>query len=502
MRHPVRPLSFVLTLALAGPAACKTTEDLASDTGAVLTLPEASIVADAAAMPSSDASTALADATSPVDSAAFSGDASQSPHAEAGSADDGYMGLAAPKQGFRLRTQGREIPINSDVEYCEVQELPGTPGQEILMGAVEVANAIGSHHLIVSVAEPGSLADKKLRTLKLGEQVPCIGAEIEFGTGLTGFAGAQTPHAMAEYPPGIAQRLRAGQRVVFDYHYFNFGTKPLVAKSAVAVHTRAADEVKTLAAGFAFTNMTVDTPPSTSKTFTAACRFKHDALVQSVGRHTHTRGTDFTVWFEGGARHGQQIWQSLDWEHDAAHVFEQPTLVKAGEGFKFACSFTNPTNKPLRFGIASTDEMCILSGSIWSPTPGMELDNESCVITWVDAQGMGHDAKDNGGPPQPSFEDALTCHAGMLGIGFVEGCVGCICDSCGTVMNRCNADPDCKALLDCRSTCSGDACNEACEATMFKHSSAVGMITQVGLCIEAKCGTRCVPAAPADAGVP
>ena len=37
---------------------------------------------------------------------------------------------------------------------------------------------------------------------------------------------------------------------------------------------------------------------------------------------------------------------------------------------------------------------------------------------------------------------------------------------------------------------------------MFQHSSGVGMVAQVGLCIEAQCGSRCVPAASPDAGAP
>jgi len=188
------------------------------------------------------------------------------------------------------------------------------------------------------------------------------------------------------------------------------------------------------------------------------------------------------------------VWTSHDWEHELFHEFAEPLLFKAGEGFKFACSFRNEGSKPLRFGIRSTDEMCILAGGVWSPTPGVEVAPEECVVTWNDAQGMGHDADENGGFPAADPADALSCHAGSFGISFLEGCLGCICDSCATIMARCDADADCKPLLDCTSSCMGLeklACNEKCEPMMFEHSSAVGMISQVRECIRSQCGNTC-----------
>lgn len=138
--------------------------------------------------------------------------------------------------------------------------------------------------------------------------------------------------------------------------------------------------------------------------------------------------------------------------------------------------------------------MCILGALIWSPEPQVELAPEQCVITWIDEHGLGHDADDAGGFPAAEPVDALACHAGTLGISFVEDCLGCICDACATIVARCNADMDCKALLDCSSGCAelgSVECSQQCEPEMFEHSSAVGMITQVGECIRAGCGGEC-----------
>ncbi|WP_214290834.1 hypothetical protein, partial [Escherichia coli] len=89
-----------------------------------------------------------------------------------------------------------------------------------------------------------------------------------------------------------------------------------------------------------------------------------------------------------------------------------------------------------------------------------------CVITWIDQNGIGHDADDAGGFPRADPADALACHVSSLGISFLEGCLGCICDACGSILARCKADSDCNALLDCNNSCpdkTSGACQQMCE---------------------------------------
>lgn len=422
--------------------------------------------------------------------------ADAAPAPASGESDAEFLGLSVPDHGFRLVSRGREIAPGGDEEYCEVAELPGDPEDEYSVTAVEAANGVGSHHLIVTAADFDSLMDRRLRSYDLGDQLPCISADSEFGReGIRTIVSSQTPYVMAEYPEGVGMRLYGGQRIVFDYHYFNFGESPILARSAIAIHTREPGAPITPASYIAFTNMTLDVPPGMTRTYTATCAFEQDAMVMAVGRHTHSKGTDFSVWFNGGAHDGELIWTSNDWQHDLDHVLDEPVLVRAGEGFRFACGFENDGDVPLRFGISSTDEMCILVGGIYSDTPGREVDPQECVITWIDDDGMGHDARDAGGFPKAEPNDALACHTGSLGLSFISECLSCICDSCGTIMARCNEDADCKPLLDCNSACMMDSaadCTAACEDEMFAHSSAVGLLTQVGECMASQCSEPCM----------
>lgn len=253
--------SLWILAALFGSSGCATTEQRPDDPSAATVQPDAGSLFASDSAPEAgsathpqdgvgkDAMIATSDAGSPRADAQTSGDGN--------AGDDEYLGLAAPSQGFRIKTRGVEIPAQTDREYCEVSEIPGMPGQEYIVGAVDSANGHASHHLIVSTAKAGRPADKRLRTLEIGTQVPCVGAAIEFGEGFINLAGSQTSLAKAVYPDGVGLRVLGGQRIVFDYHYFNPGSNPVIAKAAVAVHTMRASEVRNIASTFAFTNMTI-----------------------------------------------------------------------------------------------------------------------------------------------------------------------------------------------------------------------------------------------------
>ena len=100
----------------------------------------------------------------------------------------------------------------------------------------------------------------------------------------------------------------------------------------------------------------------------------------NVVRHTHQWGTDFNVWFAGGERDGEHIFLSEDYE-DTIHSFEEPVLVKAGEGFTFSCAYRNTEDYTLNFGLKASDEMCILFSEWVVPNIGDSASQQGCFIT-------------------------------------------------------------------------------------------------------------------------
>jgi hypothetical protein len=363
---------------------------------------------------------------------------------------------------------------------------------EYWVNDLELGNGKGSHHLIVSAAIPGSPAEAKIRQMKVGDQVACLNVRLPFGEeGIVDIAATQTPYNRTKLANGVGAKYYGGQAVVFDYHFINLSTETIHTLSAINVHTTDASNVQHQMSGLSFTNYTIDTPPKTSQSFMAECHLKTAVMIGALGRHTHKFGTDFDVWFSGGAHDGEHIWTSKDWEEETQYEFPTPILMKAGEGFRFQCSYTNPGTKDLRFGTSARDEMCILAGSIWAATVGEELETQSCNIVWNDSNGVGHPADEAGGVPKAPALTSLTCE---LGSGSDTECKRCTCESCGTPSLACALDPDCLAILQCVGDCvtaggTGTDCAVQCQPTISAHSSGVGLSRQAQSCISANCNT-------------
>ena len=280
--------------------------------------------------------------------------------------------LPVPEHGLHLQTVGRSIPAGADEEWCEVVELPGDPSETYFIGRTEIAMAPFSHHLIISFAPEGSA---RLDEAALGSPVPCAGAHA-FGNNLVTLAGAAKPYVDSKLPPGIGHVLRGGQRLVFDYHALNTTTAPVPAAHRLNLHR--VDHIEKRARIFGFYNQYIEIPPRSTRSFVDGCTFNSEIMLWSVARHTHRRGTDFSVYWHRGARDGEHLWTSTDWEQDINFRFDEPVIMAAGTGFRWECAFDNPTDETLFFGPEATDEMCILFGQFAPAGDVDEVPPQSC----------------------------------------------------------------------------------------------------------------------------
>jgi hypothetical protein len=275
--------------------------------------------------------------------------------------------LPKPASGFQIESVGEVIQPGQDVEYCEVVVLPGDPGQTYYVNKFEVAMTDFSHHLIVSAAKPGSATEQDMAP---GEKVTCIGGDV-FGNDLIPVTGSQHKYEIDEFPPGVGRVYHGGQKLVFDYHYFNSSQGPVQARAAVNFHTVDASQIQHIAQAFGMYNLSIWISPGQQADFTKSCNFTTDAMVFQLTRHTHKWGTNFDVWFAGGPQSGQHIYTSPNYE-DTTFAFPEPVLMKAGTGFKFRCSFNNTSSHTLTFGTKADDEMCILFGAWYQPSGNQE----------------------------------------------------------------------------------------------------------------------------------
>jgi hypothetical protein len=428
--------------------------------------------------------------------AACSSDDDQKP---APTADDKYLGLSTPENGFQVRNIGKDVAPGEDVEYCEVAEMPGDPDTLYYVNRIEFGNGSASHHLIIDTAKPGTAAEAKLAEMNVGDQVECLSSQSVFGDGFEFTGGVQRPYGEVSFPPGVGRVYHGGQRFVFDFHYYNTGAETVQARSAVNFHLTEADNVKRIARVVAFNNFLIDTPPGETRSFTGECHYNADVEVPNITRHTHRWGTDFEVWFSGGARDGESIWTSHDFQEETSFDFDEPLLMKAGEGFRFRCDFRNTETHSLRFGPNATDEMCILFSLAWEAEEGTPLPAQDCSIVQMGDDGIGR-ALETGSFPAPTPEQEQACRDGSE---RAPACEDCSCGTCGAVIAECAGDADCRAILDCLQAagCSDQTCAGVCADTINAHSSGTGKLIQVATCVSTSCADACASGG-SDAGAP
>ena len=276
---------------------------------------------------------------------------------------DDVLCLDPPAEGFQIQSVGGSIEPGEDIEYCEVVQLPGGPDDTYFVNGFESEMTRGSHHLIVAAIIPGSPTDQ---AAQVGDRVECI-TPSAWGDDLTDVTGQQLPEHAEAFPPGVGKVFQGGQKVVFDYHYFNATDEALQARAAVNFLTTSSDNIEHEAVGFSSFDFGILIPPHETAAFPNSCRMNQDVMVLKLTRHTHQWGTEFPVSFNDGASHPELIYTSPSYE-DPDFLFEEPILVRAGQGFDFVCRYDNDTERVLHFGTEATDEMCILFGSMYSPT--------------------------------------------------------------------------------------------------------------------------------------
>jgi hypothetical protein len=290
--------------------------------------------------------------------------------------------LAPPEDGagFQVKLAGQMIDPGQEVELCQIVALPGGPDDTYYVNRFESEMALGSHHLIVAAIVPGSDTDADA---EVGDVRECFGpggfsGGIGFGGGdLISVTGQQLPRHEETFPEGVGRVYTGGQKLIFNYHYFNATEDPLEVRAALNFYTMDPAKLERIAAEFSAIFVGIFVPQGEKASFDVECLADSDIMVHKLIRHTHQWGTDFPVSFAGGERDGELIYTSPNYE-DPDYTFPEPVLVKAGEGFRFTCNYDNTDgDHDLTFGETTKNEMCILFATIYSPDT-LDVSGQGC----------------------------------------------------------------------------------------------------------------------------
>jgi hypothetical protein len=265
--------------------------------------------------------------------------------------------LVAPPegQGFQLAMEAL-APAGMEVWICDVYPLPNTEIANV--NWVEVQQTPGTHHLTLSTL--GLTGNGKL---KYG-RYDC--ADLYAGSSLMEdqimFYGNQgnAEHVM-HLPKGVAATMPPNLDIIHEMHYVNASNKDVYLYSRVNAWTIPSSELISGIWGGSVRDENIEIPPNSTHTEWSRCVMNEDVEILFVASHTHAIGTLFTVAPFDGKEAGEVFYSNTDWHTPQIVQYDPPMVVPKGQGFEWACTWKNESDKPVYYGLAATDEMCNLA---------------------------------------------------------------------------------------------------------------------------------------------
>ena len=293
-----------------------------------------------------------------------------------------------PGQGYQLHLPPFKIEPGTEREIYYATQIVDENGQpvqkDIFLNAVEIYYPVGSHHFAIFYLTDDAVGGGLLEA----GAVPGIGVDpndtfrvfdlSHIGTfGIIGverflIAGSQTADTSFRFPEGVALRLPGNAVYDLNSHYINLlGTEMMHGEVYVNIYTIPPEEVKYEAKVFLAHNYNINVPSGTTRATAADWSVKDELTQQgfppdarmhliSVSSHMHRHGELFEI---TQLSTGELLHRSISYDTSHPSLFDPPLILDSNDGLRFQCTYSNyDTEVPLRFGLTSEDEMCIMQG--------------------------------------------------------------------------------------------------------------------------------------------
>jgi hypothetical protein len=288
----------------------------------------------------------------------------------------------------------REPPAGAvggfSIELPEVTLQPGEERWPCFVFPIEVSGpsrmvaggtlvtGLGMHHGNIMTRKKTGEGVRECDSVRGGEVTDVIGG----GTVLFGSTVQLVGTEWASFAPGTAFRLKEGYEIVARMHYINASRAPLVVAPSYEWYTIAESDVRREVAPFLWLYRPFSLPPTSETVIESTCLLPTTMNIVHLLAHTHQQGIRVEASFAGGAFDGQRFLDSAGYAPDTGTSvqFDEPVVVEAGQGFRFACTFHNPSDRTIVEGESADQEMCMIGGYAFPPA-----DSYSAVAT--DPQG-------------------------------------------------------------------------------------------------------------------
>jgi hypothetical protein len=271
-----------------------------------------------------------------------------------------FVPLAKPKigEGYQVKIDPFPIQKNFEREFYIRKELGNT--EEVYLSGFEMKARPGTHHLIAYSFGK----DDKLPPANVMYDQNMPNNTLAFRSARTS-SGPLFQSPTANYklnlPAGYALKIDPNTSFLMNSHYFNKTDKTRFGEIFVNFYTIPKSKVENvLDVEYLEPNGQLELPPNKKTTIVSDFVFEKETIIPSMISHYHKRGEKFEVRIKGGPRNGELIYESTYYDDPKTLNFTPALVLKKGEGLTSTVTYNNDTNRTIKWGVTSEDEMDIL----------------------------------------------------------------------------------------------------------------------------------------------
>lgn len=274
-----------------------------------------------------------------------------------------FVGLPAPPvgTGFQMVLDKFDVAPNFEREFFTRKPLGNT--ETVYVNRVQISMRPGSHHFILyGFRDQKNLAPlSQVRDLRNPDGTYNLVTFSQMNNHVFNFGGSEA-NLDYTFPTGTAVEVPANTTFDMNSHYYNKSTKPLPGEVNINLFTTKKENVKNILKVIDFGNQNLTIPANKTTVITKDFTFDKNVKIVTLFSHTHKLGEKFEILIKGGARNGELIYTSTNWEHPEKTDFPTYISLKKGEGLTSRITYNNFTNKTVTFGLTTEDEMGIIFG--------------------------------------------------------------------------------------------------------------------------------------------
>lgn len=261
-----------------------------------------------------------------------------------------------PAQGMQLRVYPFVVNSREEREIFVYSRLQNT--DTLYVRGVDIKMREGSHHFILYKYSAADLPSGQVRDFNN----TTLFQEMFRSSARVFLIGSQTPTMSYDLPENVVFPLEPLQGFDLNSHYVNNSSTGVSGEVYVNLRTVPKSSAYKIAQPIFdnFTNILI--PKKQKSNILRMVTFDTTRYVFMLTSHTHKRGESFKIFLVGGPEDGKLVYENYTWDHPTTRTFSPPLRFERGWGYRIEAVYNNDTDRDIRFGFTSEDEMCIVIG--------------------------------------------------------------------------------------------------------------------------------------------